>query len=501
MHGTQTSPSNTGCEQLIQSIARYSLFPLPPSLSTPGFALAADHRVSSTQGLNYMREGNFTNAYLFYLRYSALVLDYVGKHPDAQDPASKAALKPLLKRMPHIFDQLEQLRPHIDKTYQEWLRASVAQRDAERDAQQSQKPLTQYQKHAARDPALSWNPAAPSRVLDAWENQDLAVDLAKKEISRRDAARRATRQAGISYEEEQSRRGAGVWDDWQGWGGNDYMTPSRLAEEQEVRKSMESTRQLLSQRDVQAREGSEASRQSLQPSSRAYHYPSIHKPAPLQYPSHPTQSRQERETPQPPRPPKEDLQQSPSRRYDSAPPALPEKGPLFTRYEALHGAPTPTPPVLPEGVPKLPAKTIDSKAKKERYTFRPAAYLESGKPIRPVFLPDKLRETFLDIASENTRKGLEMCGMLCGTPVNNALFISCLLIPEQKCTSDTCETENESSMLDYCINQDLLLIGWIHTHPTQTCFMSSRDLHTQAGYQVMMPESIAIVCSPRHSPS
>jgi len=43
------------------------------------------------------------------------------------------------------------------------------------------------------------------------------------------------------------------------------------------------------------------------------------------------------------------------------------------------------------------------------------------------------------------------------------------------------------------------MLGWIHTHPTQTCFMSSRDLHTHFAYQVMMPESIAIVCAPSKS--
>lgn len=118
-----------------------------------------------------------------------------------------------------------------------------------------------------------------------------------------------------------------------------------------------------------------------------------------------------------------------------------------------------------------------------------------------MFIPSKLRKSFLDIAADNTRAGLEMCGMLCGTPINNALFIRCLLIPEQKCTSDTCETVNESAMFDYCVSEDLMIIGWIHTHPTQTCFMSSRDLHTHAGYQVMMPESVAIVCAPKFTPS
>jgi hypothetical protein len=31
--------------------------------------------------------------------------------------------------------------------------------------------------------------------------------------------------------------------------------------------------------------------------------------------------------------------------------------------------------------------------------------------------------------------------------------------------------------------------------------MSSRDLHTHCGYQIMMPESIAIVCAPTKNPS
>ena len=80
--------------------------------------------------------------------------------------------------------------------------------------------------------------------------------------------------------------------------------------------------------------------------------------------------------------------------------------------------------------------------------------------------------------------------------MSNALFISKLVIPDQESTSDTCETINESELFDYVDGDDLMVLGWIHTHPTQTCFMSSRDLHTHGGYQVMMPESIAIVCAP-----
>ena len=38
-------------------------------------------------------------------------------------------------------------------------------------------------------------------------------------------------------------------------------------------------------------------------------------------------------------------------------------------------------------------------------------------------------------------------------------------------------------------------LGWIHTYPSQTAFLSSIDLHTHLSYQRTLPESVAIVCS------
>ena len=34
-------------------------------------------------------------------------------------------------------------------------------------------------------------------------------------------------------------------------------------------------------------------------------------------------------------------------------------------------------------------------------------------------------------------------------------------------------------------------MGWIHTHPSQTAFLSTVDLHTHCPYQLLMPETIA----------
>lgn len=171
-----------------------------------------------------------------------------------------------------------------------------------------------------------------------------------------------------------------------------------------------------------------------------------------------------------------------------------------------------TPPPPP---PPVPGKYLDSPSSTstprpsspstdnenlDEFNFKPSAYLENGDPLRTVFLPPALRQQFLVAASKNTRLNLETCGILCGILKSNALFITRLVIPEQTSTSDTCETVNEQDMFDYCDREELMVLGWIHTHPTQTCFMSSRDLHTHVGYQVMMPESIAIVCAPSKQP-
>jgi hypothetical protein len=86
-----------------------------------------------------------------------------------------------------------------------------------------------------------------------------------------------------------------------------------------------------------------------------------------------------------------------------------------------------------------------------------------------------------------------------------------MLVPKQTGSSDECTTVNEEEVFDFQDKRDLMTLGklksskhasiprgyrltrpfilnkktgWIHTHPTQSCFMSSLDLHTHASYQV-----------------
>ncbi|KAF4453270.1 hypothetical protein F53441_4000 [Fusarium austroafricanum] len=424
-------------------------------------------------------DGDFGRAYMMLYRHSTLILKYIPTHPQIKDPENKKAYLQVSRRIKRVIQDLEQLKPEIENAVKEWERMALSSKANT----ETPEPSSRYEQFAARDPSLTGN----AKILDAYENQDLAVDLAQKELMRRDTARRATRQAGITDEDIMSRRRGGRWDQWDG---------ARIGDDDDLRKQMEATRQALD--SAQERRTDD----DYRPTPHTYSYPSISRPRAVDYESSTPAPLQPSRPPKQPvaPPPKEPLQPSLSQ---TLPPALPQKVPL-PGYAPL--IPSPSQPNDRPEVPRKealspPGDAPPTRPKKERLTFKPGAYLENGDPIRSLFIPKNLRQKFLDIAADNTRRGLEMCGMLCGTPINNALFVRCLLIPDQKCTSDTCETENEEVMFDYCMKEDLLLLGWIHTHPTQTCFMSSRDLHTHAGYQVMMPESVAIVCAPKFQPS
>ncbi|RMZ74868.1 hypothetical protein DV737_g5654, partial [Chaetothyriales sp. CBS 132003] len=179
-------------------------------------------------------------------------------------------------------------------------------------------------------------------------------------------------------------------------------------------------------------------------------------------------------------------------------PTVPVKHASRQEYEAPPYTPDVTAPARPPARPdKVPKDAVEWAATPpEDSSFAPAAYLENGEPLRTVFLPATLRTTFLRLAYANTRAKLETCAFLAGFLSRNAFFVSRLVVPAQTATSDTCEMTNEAQLFDYVDSEDLIILGWIHTHPTQTCFMSSRDLHTHAGYQVMLAESVAIVCAP-----
>ncbi|KAI8368045.1 hypothetical protein BD560DRAFT_399150 [Blakeslea trispora] len=174
-------------------------------------------------------------------------------------------------------------------------------------------------------------------------------------------------------------------------------------------------------------------------------------------------------------------------------------------HSPTYGIPPQLPPKIHLG-PTLPPKVsirpeLPPKIKIESTGPTTDASTERGEPLRRMLLPQGIQAQFLSIAEPNTRNKIETCGILAGILKNNILKITTLIIPKQTGTSDTCTTENEEELFDIQDKHDLLTFGWIHTHPTQSCFLSSVDLHTHCSYQLMLPEAIAIVCAPLHKPN
>ncbi|XP_034027042.1 STAM-binding protein-like A isoform X2 [Thalassophryne amazonica] len=117
--------------------------------------------------------------------------------------------------------------------------------------------------------------------------------------------------------------------------------------------------------------------------------------------------------------------------------------------------------------------------------------------LRQLAVPAELCRSFLRLAETNTSRAVETCGILCGKLTRNAFTVTHVIVPKQCGGPDYCDTENEEELFLIQDQYDLITLGWIHTHPTQTAFLSSVDLHTHCSYQMMLPEAIAIVCSPK----
>ncbi|KAG8370493.1 hypothetical protein BUALT_Bualt14G0122500 [Buddleja alternifolia] len=160
------------------------------------------------------------------------------------------------------------------------------------------------------------------------------------------------------------------------------------------------------------------------------------------------------------------------------------------------------PPVLaqvqPELLPISPSRVADPRPGPPKLS---QDGLPSSNSYQDLHIPVKMMEDFLRLARENTRKNLETCGVLAGSLRNRVFHITALIIPKQESTSDSCQTLNEEELFEVQDKRSLFQLGWIHTHPTQTCFMSSVDLHTHYSYQIMLPEAIAIVMAPTDTSS
>jgi STAM-binding protein len=436
------------------------------------------------------------------------------KHPDLRNNPASAELQNSMKKaqadVKINLAHLELLKPRIKKRYDTWEETmSRIREDRERWA------LEEQRKHAynilvsgqrvstgvtpnesrfsaateASDKSLDGRYSAGGatygrnlREVDPDESQDIAVQLAHNEFRARGSLTRS--RAGSSSKREGGQR----------------QKPSNTYHANDSDEDLSSQIRAVGIRREQAfAKPQDDSRQRPGSSgSRAPQYPSVPKHSVLA----PNESRDlsfydrrgsNTTISAPTRPPKEHFQ-SPVSTAGSQPPPIPNKESFSSHIPEIDSTSA-------RSLSTTPTNGFNAALDSRKFTFKPTATTEGGTPQRTIFMNSKLRSRFLTIALANTSSNLETCGILCGRLISNAFFVFKLVIPEQESTSDTCETVNEGALFDYCDKEDLITLGWIHTHPTQTCFMSSRDLHTHAGYQVQLAESVAIVCAPRHEPS
>ncbi|NXL53791.1 STABP protein, partial [Podilymbus podiceps] len=178
-------------------------------------------------------------------------------------------------------------------------------------------------------------------------------------------------------------------------------------------------------------------------------------------------------------------------------------GPLIPGVEKPPTDLIPKVPVSPVDPASPSAGTVSSKPPVVDRSLKPSALGStennaSMDVLRQVIVPRELCQKFLQLADANTVRGVETCGILCGKLMRNEFTITHVIVPKQYGGPDYCNTENEEELFVIQDQHGLVTLGWIHTHPTQTAFLSSVDLHTHCSYQMMLPESIAIVCSPKY---
>lgn len=91
-------------------------------------------------------------------------------------------------------------------------------------------------------------------------------------------------------------------------------------------------------------------------------------------------------------------------------------------------------------------------------------FSESGEVLRPVHVPQCLISKFLHLAARNTDNNLETCGVLAGKLNHDEFTITCLIIPKQVATSDTCAMINEEEIITAQDSLDVMSLGWIHVY-------------------------------------
>ena len=126
-----------------------------------------------------------------------------------------------------------------------------------------------------------------------------------------------------------------------------------------------------------------------------------------------------------------------------------------------------------------------------------AISIEDSTIVDDIELPEDFVAEFNFAAFKNSEDGKETGGFICGD--KETLSATTLFIPKQRGydTYFACEYGGEAECWKYMEDRKLTILGFIHTHPTFSAFLSSIDLHMAFQIQKDIPGAIAIVVSTR----
>jgi STAM-binding protein len=87
--------------------------------------------------------------------------------------------------------------------------------------------------------------------------------------------------------------------------------------------------------------------------------------------------------------------------------------------------------------------------------------LPVASELRTVLFPRNCVDRFESIASINTARSRETCGLLLGKYEDGRYVVTTLLIPKQHATGDTFSIDEEELVMQFTEERSLIILGWV----------------------------------------
>lgn len=397
--------------------------------------------------LNHTR--NLEKAFVYFLRFIFVVVEYLPKHPDYREKRHQSHLSELKSRALKAMDEAEGLKTTLSLKY----RMDFEEKEKKRREEDAIEPPS-FEELEARIASL----CAPIVPRGPPLNSGGAT-----------ASNKQPENSGTTEMTDEERELQELAK-WSGEGDETHAS-SRTGGDSEG-----TTTPTAAKNAATVATGAAAGLASLGTMNQAL-------PDPPAYPGTGTQPQQQQ-------------QQQPY------PTSAPQQYPSVQQPQQYQPS-NPTAPPHPSSAPLYPSLTTPT----QDNSANTVQQGDSGvgrfaqQQLNPLAFSPQMVSDFLQLARENSTNNKETCGILMGSMVANRYVITHVVLPKQVGTPDSCNTLDDLEVFNYAESKGLMTLGWIHTHPSQTAFLSSVDLHTQYGYQAMLPEAVAIVCSIKYQDS